>query len=97
MAYDSASSPVDAMNSVDAFSQVSLYWAFQDGLTVSHRLRHLLAGDLSTFLAALATLSTPERAELKSALVEFAMHGSLAGDINVRDLCTFVEAQSYHV
>ena len=79
---------------VEAFVQVSLYWALHDSLSLPLHIRHKLSGGLQEFLAALSTLSDSERQELKLAIVESSGRGLLSGPANASALCAFVDLRS---
>lgn len=74
-----------------AFALLSISWLVEDGLAVSEALRRKLAVPRKDLIAALASLTSPERDELKGGILNMSL-GSLPGPVRVAELCSYVDS-----
>jgi hypothetical protein len=75
-----------------SFALLCLSWLLEDRLAVSPRLHEKLAVPPRNLIVALASLTPPERQELKSNILNTATHGSLPGPLRAKELCDFLDS-----
>ncbi len=74
------------------FAVLSISWLLEDRAALSCGVRGKLAGPPEALIQALASLTPPERAELKRDVMEAAAHGSLPGPLRAMELCNFLDS-----